>query len=106
MALPKTTLTKHVIVDKIHKRSGCSIKDAKDILEMLLEELKIKLEEGENVKISGFGKWSVRDKKRRPGRNPHTGGRIEIAARRVVTFRPSEKLRDAINQTGRKKTGK
>ena len=59
--------------------------------------IKSKLENGEEVKISGFGKWVVREKRSRPGRNPHTGQRIEISARRVVTFHPSEKLREAVN---------
>ena len=93
------TLTKNVIVELIHMELGCSVKEARDILEMLIEELKIKLEEGEQVKISGFGKWMVREKKRRPGRNPYTGHTIEISARRVVTFHPSEKLRKAVNES-------
>ena len=93
------TLTKNVIVELIHMELGCSVKEAKDILEMLIEELKIKLEEGEQVKISGFGKWIVREKQKRPGRNPFTGKKIEISARRVVTFHPSEKLRNAVNDS-------
>ncbi|NDC72774.1 MAG: hypothetical protein EBZ62_04875, partial [Sphingobacteriia bacterium] len=56
--------------------------------EMILEEVKAKLEKGKEVKISGFGKWIVKEKRSRPGRNPHTGQKIEITARRVVTFHP------------------
>ena len=67
------------------------------ILEILLEEMKTKLEIGEEVKVSGFGKWVVREKNSRPGRNPHTGKKIEITARKVVTFHPSDKLRDLVN---------
>lgn len=60
--------------------------------------MKLKLEAGTTVKISGFGRWEVREKRSRPGRNPHTGDRIEIAARRVVTFHPSDLLREAVNK--------
>ncbi|MDD9951608.1 MAG: integration host factor subunit alpha [Zetaproteobacteria bacterium] len=95
------TLTKDVLVEMIRDKIGFPIKEAKDILELLLEEVKAKLEAGEDVKISGFGKWHVREKRSRPGRNPHTGEKMEITARRVVTFRPSDKLRMAVN-TGKK----
>jgi integration host factor subunit alpha len=93
------TLTKDVLIEMIHDKVGYPVKEAKDILEMILEEIKLKLEEGKSVKISGFGKWSLKDKTSRPGRNPHTGDRIEISARRVVTFHPSDKLRDAVNRS-------
>ena len=69
-------------------------------MEMVLEEVKQQLAEGEDVKISGFGKWSIKEKRSRPGRNPHTGKQIEISARRVVTFHPSDKLRDSVNSKG------
>ena len=91
-------LTKDTLVELIREKVGFPLTEAKDILETILEEIKLKLEEGHEVKISGFGKWSVKEKRSRPGRNPHTGDRIEIAARRVVTFSPSDKLRDAVNQ--------
>ena len=71
----------------------------KEILEIILEEIKLRLEDGKDVKISGFGKWTVKEKRARPGRNPHTGERIEISARRVVTFHPSDKMRDSVNKT-------
>ena len=91
------TLTKDVLIEIIRERVGYPAKEAREILEMVLEEIKLKLEAGEDVKISGFGKWAVKGKRARPGRNPHTGKRIEISARRVVTFHPSDKLRDMVN---------
>ena len=93
------TLTKDVLVELIRDKVGYPVKEAKEILEMILEEVKVQLEEGREVKISGFGKWTVKPKRSRPGRNPHTGQRIEISARRVVTFHPSDKLRDVVNQS-------
>ena len=91
------TLTKDVMVELIREKAGYPVKEAKEILEMILEEIKVRLEEGQDVKISGFGKWAVKEKRSRPGRNPHTGRKIEISARRVVTFHPSDKLRDLVN---------
>lgn len=91
------TLTKDRLVEVIRQKSQFSSQEAKKLVEILLETMKAKLEEGDEVKISGFGKWTVKEKASRPGRNPHTGERIEISARRVVTFHPSEKLRDAVN---------
>lgn len=91
------TLTKDRLVEVIRQKTQFSSQEAKKLVEIVLETMKSKLEEGEEVKISGFGKWTVKEKQSRPGRNPHTGERIEISARRVVTFHPSEKLRDAVN---------
>lgn len=92
------TLTKDTLVELIRDKVGFPAPEAKEILEIILEEIKLKLEEGQEVKISGFGKWSVKEKHARPGRNPHTGERIEISARRVVSFTPSDKLRNAVNK--------
>ena len=91
------TLTKDVIIESFHQKVGVPVKEAKDLLEMMIEEIKLSLEDGNNVKISGFGKWAIRAKRSRRGRNPHTGRQLEITARRVVTFHPSDKLRDSIN---------
>ena len=93
------TLTKEKLSEKVQSQLNVSSSDAKNYLELLLEQIKLELEKGKDVKISGFGKWSVRVKKKRPGRNPHTGSRIEISSRSVVTFHPSDKLRGAINNT-------
>lgn len=92
------TLTKDRIVELLKSKAHFSNYDAKNLIETLLEAVKGKLENGEEVKISGFGKWVVSEKRSRPGRNPHTGQKMEITARRVVTFHPSEKLRTAVNQ--------
>ena len=92
------TLTKDVLVELIRDKVGYPVKEAKDILEIILEEVKLRLEDGKDVKISGFGKWTVKEKRSRPGRNPHTGDKIEISARRVVTFHPSDKMRDSVNK--------
>ncbi len=73
-------------------------RDAVDLVDLLVEEIKRTLEDGDDVLITGFGKWVVRDKPARPGRNPATGEAMEIAPRRVVTFRPSAVLRQAMNE--------
>ena len=91
------TLTKDRVVEIIRTKTNISSQDARNVVEQMLESMKIKLEQGEEVKISGFGKWMMKGKSNRPGRNPHTGQKIEITARRVVIFHPSEKLRDAID---------
>lgn len=91
-------LTKDGLVEMIRDKVNVPLSEAKDLLETVLEEIKLKLENGEEVKISGFGKWSIKEKNSRPGRNPHTGDKIEISARRVVTFSPSDKLRDLVNE--------
>jgi integration host factor subunit alpha len=93
-----STLTKDVLVEMIRDKVGYPVKEAKEILEIILEEIKLRLEDGKDVKISGFGKWTVKEKRARPGRNPHTGEKIEISARRVVTFHPSDKMRDQVNK--------
>lgn len=93
-----TTLTKDVLVEMIRDKVGYPVKEAKEILEITLEDIKLKLEQGEDVKISGFGKWNVKEKRSRPGRNPHTGEKIQISSRKVVTFHPSDKMRDAVNK--------
>ncbi len=91
------TLTKDRIIEIIRSEGHVSSQEAKELVETIIESIKGRLENGEEVKISGFGKWTVREKKSRPGRNPHTGEKIEITARKVVTFHPSEKLRELVN---------
>ena len=91
------TLTKDRVVEIVRSKTNLSNQESRTIIEQILECMKIRLEQGEEVKISGFGKWIMKEKRTRPGRNPHTGQRIEIEARRVVTFHPSEKLRDAVD---------
>lgn len=93
------TCTKERITEIFKSHTHLSAIQAKECIESILEIIKSRLEAGEDVKISGFGKWTVRSKKSRPGRNPHTGHKIEITARKVVTFQPSEKLRNAVDKS-------
>ena len=93
------TLTKGMIVDRIQRETGHSLRDSKDFLELVLEDIKSSLEEGEDVMITGFGKWQVRAKQRRRGRNPATGKSMYIDARKIVTFKTSVKLRKLLNRT-------
>ena len=75
---------------------GLNKREAKEMVELFFEEIKLALETGEQVKISGFGKFELRDKSSRPGRNPKTGEEIPISARRVVTFRTGQKLKTRV----------
>ena len=89
--------TKASIIDEICQKIGLPKKDSTDLVELLFDTMKQTLERGENLKISGFGSFTVRQKKSRLGRNPQTGQAMEITARKVVTFKPSQVLRDALN---------
>ncbi|MGH8528734.1 MAG: integration host factor subunit alpha [Nevskiales bacterium] len=86
-------LTKAEIADELFERLGLNKREAKDFVDLFFEEIRSTLERGEEVKLSGFGNFELRDKGQRPGRNPKTGEEIPISARRVVTFRPGQKLR-------------
>ncbi len=86
-------LTKADIAEKLFDDLGLNKREAKEIVELFFEEIKHSLESGEQVKISGFGKFELRDKCGRPGRNPKTGEEIPITPRRVVTFRTGQKLK-------------
>lgn len=90
-------MTKAEIIEKIFSRIGFSKKESAEIVELVFDTIKTTLESGEKIKISGFGNFVVRDKKPRVGRNPQTGEEIEISARRVITFRPSQVLKAALN---------
>jgi integration host factor subunit alpha len=91
------TLTKAKIVDMIHGEFGFPKNRSAELLEILLEQIKNTLQKGENVLISGFGKFCVKVKKQRRGRNPATGHDMILDGRRVVTFRCSHLLREKIN---------
>ena len=91
------TLTKANIVDAIHNELGFPKNRSSELVEILLEEIKSTLEKGEDVLISGFGKFCVKDKKARRGRNPATGDDMMLAQRRVVPFRCSHLLREKIS---------
>ena len=86
-------LTKADIAEHLFTQLGRSKREAKDMVEAFFEEIRQALERGEQVKISGFGNFDLREKNQRPGRNPKTGEDIPISARRVVTFRPGQKLK-------------
>lgn len=86
-------LTKADIAEKLFEDLGLNKREAKEIVELFFDEIKSSLESGEQVKLSGFGKFELRDKTGRPGRNPKTGEEIPITPRRVVTFRTGQKLK-------------
>jgi len=86
-------LTKADFAEQLFDELGLKKREGKDIVELFFEDIKRTLEQGEPVKISGFGNFALRDKVGRPGRNPKTGEEIPITARRVVTFRASQKLK-------------
>ena len=86
-------LTKADIAERLFEELGLNKREAKELVEMFFEEVRDALENGQQVKLSGFGNFDLRDKKQRPGRNPKTGQEIPITARRVVTFRPGQKLK-------------
>jgi integration host factor subunit alpha len=86
-------LTKADLYDHIFNVMGLNKREAKDLVELFFEQIKTCLENGEMVKLSGFGNFILRDKSERPGRNPKTGESIPIKARRVVTFRAGHKLK-------------
>jgi len=86
-------LTKADISERLFSELGLNKREAKELVELFFEEIRIALEKGNQVKLSGFGNFDLRDKNSRPGRNPKTGEEIPITARRVVTFRPGQKLK-------------
>lgn len=92
------TLTKADIVERVYSKIGFSKKEASELVELVFGTLKKSLNEGEKVKISGFGNFEVREKESRVGRNPQTGDQIIIEARRVLSFKPSQVLKDMINE--------
>ena len=91
-----TTLTKADMVEHLYEELGLNKREAKDLVEMFFEEVRLALGQGQNVKLSGFGNFMLRDKTQRPGRNPKTGEDIPVEARRVVTFRPGQKLKQRV----------
>ena len=89
-------LTKAEMVDYLFEQIGLTKLEAKNMVELFFEEIRVALERGEPVKLSGFGNFDLREKRERPGRNPKTGEEIPITARRVVTFHPGQKLRSQV----------
>ncbi|MCK9563926.1 MAG: integration host factor subunit alpha [Bacteroidales bacterium] len=88
-----SALTKADLAEMLYEELGLNKREAKEIVESFFEEIRSALENNEQVKLSGFGNFDLRDKSTRPGRNPKTGEEIPITARRVVTFKPGQKLK-------------
>jgi len=86
-------LTKADMAERLFEELGLNKREAKEFVEIFFEDIRRALETGRQVKLSGFGNFDLRDKNQRPGRNPKTGEEIPITARRVVTFRPGQKLK-------------
>lgn len=91
-------LTKADMVEALFEQKGINKKDGKDLVEGLFEEMRIALERGDSVKVSGFGNFERRTKSERPGRNPKTGEDIPIKARTVVTFKAGQKLKARVEK--------
>lgn len=91
------TMTKNDIIQKVHNQLGYSKKDSAVLVEQVFEIIKQNLVHGEKIKISGFGSFVVKEKQAQKGRNPQTGEEIEISARKVLTFKPSQGLREELN---------
>ena len=88
-----TALTKAEIAETLYEKLGINKREAKDLVDLFFEEIRVSLEANEEVNLSGFGNFELRDKRQRPGRNPKTGEDIPRSARRVVTFKPGQKLK-------------
>ena len=90
-------MTKAELAEKVYEKAGYSRRDATEIVETMLEIIKESLEQGEKVKLSGFGNFVVRAKRERAGRNPQTKQAITITTRKVVTFKASQILKKSVN---------
>ncbi|HRN74257.1 integration host factor subunit alpha [Ottowia sp.] len=95
-SLATSALTKAQLAEMLFEQIGLNKREAKDMVDAFFDLMSARLIAGEDVKLSGFGNFQLRVKAARPGRNPRTGELIPIAARRVVTFHPSQKLKDMI----------
>ena len=91
-------VTKADLADQLSDNIGINKREAKELVECFFEQIRGSLERGRNIKLSGFGNFCLRDKASRPGRNPKTGEEIPISARRVVTFRAGQKLKERVEQ--------
>lgn len=92
-----SSLTKADMAERLNEELGLNKREAKDIVESFFNEIRHSLASNQQVKLSGFGNFDLRDKSQRPGRNPKTGEEVPISARRVVTFRPGQKLKDRVD---------
>ena len=94
-------LTKADMAERLFEELGLNKREAKELVEMFFEQIRDSLADNRPVKLSGFGNFDLRDKSERPGRNPKTGEEIPISARRVVTFRPGQKLKQRVEDYAR-----
>lgn len=90
-------MTKADLIESVYLKTGFSKKESAEIVELVFDIMKTNLEDGEKIKIAGFGNFVVKDKATRRGRNPQTGDEIEITSRRILTFKPSQVLKACIN---------
>lgn len=90
-------MTKAELIEAVYTKVGLSKKESADLVEMIFDTMKDTLSKGEKIKISGFGNFVVREKRARTGRNPQTGESMTISSRRVLTFRPSQVLKNDLN---------
>ena len=90
------TVTKADLANTLFEQLGLNKREAKEFVELFFETIRESLENGESVKLSGFGSFSVRDKRSRPGRNPKTGEDVPVTPRRVVTYKASQKVKERI----------
>ena len=90
------TITEDSLVEMVHNEIGLNKREAKELIESFFEQIKKSLEEGNDIKLSGFGNFNLRDKAPRPGRNPKTGEEVTISSRRVVTFKSGLKLKSKL----------
>ncbi len=90
-------MTKADLIESVYRTTGFSKKESAAIVEMVFDLMKHTLQDGEKIKIAGFGNFVVKDKASRRGRNPQTGNEIEISARKILTFKPSQVLKASIN---------
>ncbi|MEL7028221.1 MAG: integration host factor subunit alpha [Pseudomonadota bacterium] len=97
--MAQRTVTRADLTDAVYRTVGLSRNESSEFVDAVLEEIASTLENGETVKLSSFGSFSVRDKSLRIGRNPKTGEEVPIEPRRVLVFRPSHVLKDQINHT-------
>jgi integration host factor subunit alpha len=91
-------MTKADLIEEVYLKTGFSKKESADIVEMVFDLMKMTLEGGEKIKLAGFGNFVVKQKATRKGRNPQTGDEIEISSRKILTFKPSQVLKAAINE--------
>lgn len=91
-------LTKAELAENLFNVLGINKREAKDLVEIFFEEIRLLLEQGQQIRLSGFGNFNLRDKRERPGRNPKTGRDVPITPRRVVTFRAGQKLKARVEK--------